>query len=162
MLITKLLPTPIGTMVAIGDEKQLYLLEFADAPKCKQKMRHLQAHEGPATSPLISIENELEQYFTGALQVFETPLYIEGTTFQKNTWQALQNIPYAETASYAGIAHTLGMKSGFRAVAQANGANRFAIAIPCHRVISSDGTLGGYSGGIMRKKWLLAHERLFN
>jgi len=74
-------------------------------------------------------------------------------------WEELQKIPFGETCSYAELAATIGKPSAFRAVANANGANQFAIVIPCHRVINSNGELGGYGGGLPRKKWLIAHER---
>jgi O-6-methylguanine DNA methyltransferase len=82
-----------------------------------------------------------------------------GTPFQRQVWDLLKTIPLGETRSYAELAAALGRPSAVRAVAQANGANPLAIVVPCHRVIGSDGSLTGYGGGLVRKKWLLDHER---
>jgi methylated-DNA-[protein]-cysteine S-methyltransferase len=154
--------TPLGTMLAVGDTKQLYLLEFVDSPKLVQKLKHLcldlATLKTEITSPLESIKRELKQYFEGSLKEFETPLCINGTLFQKEVWEALKKIPYGKTVAYFDIAKSLGKERGFRAVALANARNRFAIVIPCHRVKNKNGALGGYSSGIGRKKWLLAHE----
>jgi O-6-methylguanine DNA methyltransferase len=109
-----------------------------------------------------AIMRELEAYFAGIIQEFKTPLFLFsliGSPFQKRVWEELQKIPRGETRSYAEIAKAIGKPSAFRAVALANGANQIAIVIPCHRVINSNGDLGGYGGGIKRKEWLLKHER---
>lgn len=151
-------------MIAIADEKVLYLLEFAE---CKGLEREIQRLRQRTQSLMIpgetaitqSIANELHQYFKGSLKAFKTPLFLLGSPFQQNVWKALQAIPYGETRSYAEIATAIGKPSACRAVANANGANQIAIVIPCHRVIQSDGGLGGYGGGISRKQWLLDHER---
>jgi AraC family transcriptional regulator of adaptative response/methylated-DNA-[protein]-cysteine methyltransferase len=82
-----------------------------------------------------------------------------GSDFQKNVWRELIKIPPGETKSYADIAKAIKQPSAFRAVARANGANQLAIIIPCHRVINSDGELGGYGGGLTRKAWLINHEK---
>ncbi len=81
-----------------------------------------------------------------------------GTTFQKRVWSELMKIPMGKTSSYADISKNLNNPGAFRAVGSANGANRLAIVVPCHRVIHSSGQLGGYAGGLNRKKWLLTHE----
>ncbi|SEL71514.1 methylated-DNA--[protein]-cysteine S-methyltransferase [Halomonas daqiaonensis] len=102
--------------------------------------------------------NQLAEYFAGTRQAFDLPLAPEGTDFQQRVWQALATIPFGETRCYAEIAEQLRCKGGQRAVGAANGKNPLAIVVPCHRVIGSDGRLTGYSGGIGRKQWLLAHE----
>jgi len=106
-----------------------------------------------------SLHYELNQYFEDKLQSFQTPLTFLGTPFQKQVWEELLKIPAGETRSYSEIAIAIGRPSAFRAVAQANGANQLALIVPCHRVINADGQLGGYGGGLTRKKWLLDHER---
>lgn len=111
------------------------------------------------TKPINSIEKELKIYFEGNLLEFKTPLQLLGSPFQKRVWEALKKIPPGETRSYSDLAIAIGRPSAFRAVAQANGANQLAIIIPCHRVINSNGELGGYAGGLTRKKWLIIHER---
>lgn len=109
-------------------------------------------------SPLDSIKIELFEYFNGQRTEFKTPLHIFGTDFRCRVWDALIKIPYGETRSYSDQAKAIEQPSACRAVANANGANRFAIVIPCHRIINRDGKLGGYAWGLERKAWLLEHE----
>ncbi|MBN2655586.1 MAG: methylated-DNA--[protein]-cysteine S-methyltransferase [Spirochaetales bacterium] len=103
-------------------------------------------------------ERQLEEYFSGKREAFSIPLLTVGTGFQKEVWEALQKIPYGKTESYGGLAAGMGRESAVRAVAGANGANAISIMIPCHRIIASDGSLGGYAGGIPAKKKLLELE----
>jgi O-6-methylguanine DNA methyltransferase len=102
---------------------------------------------------------ELDEYFCGTLKSFETPARPAGTPFQKRVWRLLLKIPYGKTRSYGDLAADLGIPKGPRAVGQANGRNPVALLIPCHRVIAGDGGLGGYSGGIEIKRFLLEWER---
>ena len=102
---------------------------------------------------------ELDEYFCGTLKAFETPARPSGTPFQERVWRQLLKIPYGTTRSYGDLAAELGIPKGPRAVGQANGRNPVALLIPCHRVIASDGGLGGYSGGIEIKRLLLEWER---
>jgi AraC family transcriptional regulator of adaptative response/methylated-DNA-[protein]-cysteine methyltransferase len=158
------LDTPFGPMVAVADEIGLYLLEFVDRRGLEREIERLRLKTKLAIIPgkteaIRLIENELIQYFKGTLQEFKTPLLLLGSPFQKRVWDELKKIPFGETRSYSQIALAISRPSAFRAVAQANGANQIAIVIPCHRVINSNGDLGGYGGGIARKKWLLDHER---
>jgi len=99
---------------------------------------------------------QLEQYFKGELQQFQIPLQQSGTDFQQEVWQALMGIGYAETTSYAKFSEHKPL--AIRAIAAANGKNKLAVVVPCHRVIGSNGKLVGYAGGLWRKKWLLQHE----
>jgi O-6-methylguanine DNA methyltransferase len=92
---------------------------------------------------------------------FRTQLARFGSLFQKLVWDALLAIPLGQTGSYAQLAGAIGRPRAVRAVARANGANPFAIIIPCHRVINADGGLGGYGGGLPRKRWLLEHEQRY-
>jgi AraC family transcriptional regulator of adaptative response/methylated-DNA-[protein]-cysteine methyltransferase len=110
------------------------------------------------TQPIYSIERELSRYFDSKLSEFKTTLGYLGSPFQNRVWEELKKIPFGETRSYAELAKAIGQPSAFRAVAQANGANQLAIVIPCHRVINKSGKLGGYGGGLIRKKWLINHE----
>ncbi|WP_435530080.1 bifunctional transcriptional activator/DNA repair enzyme AdaA [Paenibacillus vini] len=158
------LDTQLGPMVAIADEKELYLLEFVDRRGLEREVERLRIRLKAAiipgqTAPIQSIERELTQFFDGSLTEFKTPLHLMGSPFQKSVWEQLRQIPPGETRSYADIALALGKPTAYRAVAQANGANQLAIVIPCHRVINSDGGLGGYGGGVARKEWLLNHEK---
>jgi AraC family transcriptional regulator, regulatory protein of adaptative response / methylated-DNA-[protein]-cysteine methyltransferase len=151
-------------MLAIADEKALYILEFVERRGLEQEIEQLKnkihAEIIPGnTAPIRSIIKELKAYFAGQLQDFKTPLHILGSHFQQAVWQELIKIPYGETRSYAEQARAINKPTAYRAVANANGANQLAIIIPCHRIINSNGKLGGYGGGIMRKKWLIEHER---
>lgn len=158
------LETQIGPMVAIADEAALYLLEFADRHNLKQQIESLKVTIPPIatskiTAPIESIALELDSYFRGELREFKTSIKLCGTAFQHLVWQELISTPYAETRSYQAQARAIGKDTACRAVARANGANRLSIIVPCHRIISSDGSFGGYSSGIARKKWLIAHEK---
>lgn len=156
--------TPLGPMLTVANEERLYLLEFVDRRGLEKEIQSLRKKTKlpiipGKPHPAIQIEEELKEYFSGKIQEFKTPLLLIGSPFQKRVWEELQKIPRGETRSYAEIAKAIGKPSAFRAVALANGANPFAIVIPCHRVINSNGELGGYGGGIKRKEWLLKHER---
>lgn len=101
---------------------------------------------------------QLAEYFAGIRRVFDLPLAPRGTEFQQLVWAALVGIPYGETRSYGELARQLGRPGAQRAVGAANGRNSIAVVIPCHRVVASDGGLGGYSAGVARKQWLLERE----
>lgn len=101
---------------------------------------------------------QLQQYFDGTREHFDLPLAAKGTSFQKQVWEALVNIPYGKTTSYGEIAKQLGRPKASRAVGAANGANPLAVLVPCHRVIGSNGTLTGYAGGVEIKAGLLELE----
>ena len=115
-----------------------------------------------AETPLVLAEcyNQLDEYFKGKRHEFTFPYQLEGTSFQKMVWNALNEIPYSKTWSYKEIALSIGNEKAVRAVGSANGKNKLSIVIPCHRVIGSNGTLTGYAGGLWRKEWLLHHERV--
>lgn len=158
------LDTPLGPMLAIADEQFLYLLEFVDRRGLEREIERLRIKTQSAiipgvTAPITQIQHELKAYFEGAIKSFETPITLLGSSFQKRVWQELTRIPYGQTRSYADQAKAIEHASAFRAVANANGANQLAIVIPCHRIINSDGKLGGYGGGISRKQWLIDHEK---
>ncbi|WPY01427.1 Bifunctional transcriptional activator/DNA repair enzyme Ada [Candidatus Trichorickettsia mobilis] len=157
------LDTKLGPMIAIADDAGLYLLEFIDRRGLEREVERLRLKTKVAiipgvTDPINSIRLELEFYFDGKLKVFKTPLNLLGSSFQRSVWEELMRIPYGNTRSYMAQAASIGKNRAYRAVANANGANQLAIIIPCHRIINSNGDLGGYGGGITRKKWLLEHE----
>jgi O-6-methylguanine DNA methyltransferase len=102
---------------------------------------------------------EISEYLAGKRSLFEVALDLRGTPFQIEVWSLLREIPYGETRSYAEIARALDRPAALRAVGAANGANPLAIVVPCHRVIASDGRLGGYAGGLALKARLLAMEQ---
>lgn len=141
--------TPLGPLSAIGDEHCLYSLTFGETEEVLDW----------GSASLYAIQEELAAYFQGRLDRFTTPIALHGTPWQRAVWKALQQIPLGETRSYAAIARILGRPSSARAVATACAANPLAIIVPCHRVIHTDGTLGGYRGGIDKKQGLLTHEK---
>jgi methylated-DNA-[protein]-cysteine S-methyltransferase len=114
----------------------------------------------PAAGPLSEVARQLEEYFTGRRRVFDLPIRMEGTEFQRRAWRMLMEIPYGQTRSYGEQAKRIGNPNASRAVGLANGRNPIPIVVPCHRVIGADGSLTGFGGGIERKRWLLAHEGL--
>lgn len=112
------------------------------------------------TKVLVETITQLKEYQVGQRQVFDIPLDLStGTPFQQTVWEALLKIPYGKTISYAQLANHIGQPTACRAVAQANGRNPLSLIIPCHRVIASDGKLGGYTGGIEIKQTLLDIEQ---
>jgi len=156
--------TRLGPMIAISNDDALYLLEFVDRRGLEREVERLRQKTKSAIIPgstevIKSITKELTLYFDGKIRKFNTSIFFLGSDFQNKVWSELKNIPYGKTCSYADLAKSIGKPSAFRAVAQANGTNQFAIVIPCHRVINTNGDLGGYSGGLTRKQWLIDHEK---
>lgn len=102
---------------------------------------------------------QMSEYFAGKRKAFDLPIRLNGTPFQQIVWKGLQQIPYGETLSYAGLARQIGREKAARAVGNANNHNPLMIIIPCHRVVASNGEISGYAGGIARKAWLLEKEK---
>lgn len=157
------LETPLGAMVAGVRNGSLCLLEFADRRALETEIRDLERVYGvpalPGRAPLHgTVQAQLSEYFAGRRERFELPLDYPGSDFQRSVWEALRAIPYGGTRSYGEQAASLGNPMAVRAVARANGQNRIAIVIPCHRVIGADGSLTGYAGGLDRKRFLLELE----
>lgn len=164
LIYGNLLETPIGPMFSLSTEESLYLLEFTDRRGLEKEIETLRKkHNGRIvvgdTKPNQLLKAELALYFSGQLTDFTVPLKLVGSDFQLAVWQALKEIPCGQTRSYSEIAQALGKNQAFRAIGNANGANQLAIIIPCHRVIKTDGQLGGYGGGLERKAYLLALEK---
>lgn len=117
--------------------------------------------EPAAASPLplsnLCVEQMIE-YFNGKRQTFNLPVHQEGTAFQERVWGELLHIPFGKTISYMDLAKRMGDPKAIRAAASTNGKNKICIIVPCHRVVGSNMSLTGYSGGLWRKKWLLNHE----
>ena len=156
--------TPLGPMIAGATEEALCLLEFAERRMLETQLRRIERQLGAVLVPgeteiTRRTAAELESYFAAELRDFTVPLATAGTPFQEDVWRQLRTIPYGETRSYGEQARRIGRPEAVRAVARANGDNRIAIVIPCHRVIGSDGKLTGYGGGLWRKKRLLELER---
>jgi O-6-methylguanine DNA methyltransferase len=154
------LETEIGTLVAIVDNDSLIMLEFAEPERFEPQFAALGVRVSKERVLLHDhIETQLAEYFDGSRKHFDVPLKLIGTDFQKRVWSELLRIPFGETRSYGDLARTLGDPDCVRAVGMANGANRLAIVVPCHRVIGADGSLTGYGGGLWRKKRLLELEQ---
>ena len=155
--------TRFGPMVSVSDSRALYLVEFTDRVRLPRQFQRLRRMHGRAVVPgettvSQSMARQMDEYGSGTRRTFDVALETAGTPFQGGVWAALQTIPYGETWSYAELARAVGNDKAVRAVASANGANGLAIVIPCHRVIASDGGLGGYAGGVERKRQLLELE----
>ncbi len=120
----------------------------------------LQARYEEGESDILDeTRRQLTAYFAGEIKLFDLPLLMVGSEFQKSVWQELLKIPYGKTESYAGLSEKLGDLKAIRAVASANGANAISIIVPCHRILGSDGSLTGYAGGLAAKKKLLRLEK---
>ena len=156
--------TPLGPMAAAATDDGICLLEYTDPHRLEAQVAGLRRRVAPLIVDgdhphLEKLRRQLVDYFAGGLKQFTVPIVAPGTPFEENVWRALQKIPYGQTRSYSEIAKELGSREGQRAVGRANGLNRIAIVIPCHRVVNQDGGLGGYGGGLWRKERLLDLER---
>lgn len=161
-VVTRHLQTPVGEMIAGATDDGICLLEFVHRKTFAAQMARLERcvgapEEGP--HPLLDrLETQLGEYFRGVRRDFDLPLVLAGTPFQERVWRALLQIPCGGTMSYGELARRVGSRGGSRAVGRANGDNRIAIVVPCHRVVRANGSLGGYGGGISRKRKLLDLE----
>ncbi|MEW6248319.1 MAG: methylated-DNA--[protein]-cysteine S-methyltransferase [Nitrospirota bacterium] len=158
------LRSPLGPLVAGATDEGICLLEFTDRRMLEAELAALRKLFDAPVVPgsnqhLDTLRDELARYFARSLQAFSVPLVYPGTAFQRRVWEQLLAIPYGETRSYEQIAVAIGEPKAIRAVGRANGLNRIAILIPCHRVVNKDGELGGYGGGLRRKQYLLDLER---
>ena len=147
-LATAYIESPVGLLEVQCTEGGLRSVNFVE---------ERQFEENPNAYNQLTI-NQLSEYFEGKRTHFDLPFDLEGTDFQKRVWAELLNIPFGKTRSYMEQSKALGDVKAIRAVASANGQNKIAIIIPCHRVIGSDGSLTGFAGGLHRKKWLLEFE----
>lgn len=160
------LSTPLGNMICGSFDDKLVLLEFENEIRIAEQLKQIEAvlnttsklEETPLTQ---QVRLQLEEYFNRKRKDFELPVLLIGSGFQKKVWESLFDIPYGRTTSYQQQAVKYGDIKAIRAVAKANGENRIGIVIPCHRVISSDGSLTGYAGELWRKKALLELEGAF-
>jgi methylated-DNA-[protein]-cysteine S-methyltransferase len=158
--------TPIGELLLVADsEGNLRAVDWSDHEE--RMLRLLRMHYGTTGFALESTANPhglsqaIRGYFAGELTAIDRlPVQTAGTTFQRKVWQALRTIPCGTTLSYGELAQRIGRPAASRAVGLANGSNPIGVVVPCHRVIGADGSLTGYGGGIERKRWLLAHERM--
>jgi AraC family transcriptional regulator of adaptative response/methylated-DNA-[protein]-cysteine methyltransferase len=159
------LRSPLGPLVAGATAGGVCLLEFTDRRMLETQFATVRKLFGSPAIPgsnehLERLREELAGYFAGSLKSFSIPLVYPGTPFQQRVWKELLAIPYGETCSYESLAAAIGEPKAVRAVGRANGQNRIAIVIPCHRVVNKNGELGGYGGGLRRKEFLLELERV--
>ena len=144
--------TPVGTLRLVADATGLRQVRLVGAPDA------VPSGWVRSDDALAFVRAQLAEYFAGTRRAFDLPLAPEGSPFDHATWDALRGIPHGETISYAELARRVGRPGAARAVGGANGRNPLAIVIPCHRVVASDGTLGGYAGGLDMKRLLLSLE----
>lgn len=155
MTVHTTIDSPVGPLLLGANEAGVCLVEF-----------HESRHRVPRSSDWREGESELlerarkqlAEYFAGERRTFDLPLAPQGTEFQRAVWQALADIPYGETISYAQLATRVGKPTASRAVGAANGRNPLPIVLPCHRVIGADGSLTGFGGGLPTKQFLLRLE----
>jgi AraC family transcriptional regulator of adaptative response/methylated-DNA-[protein]-cysteine methyltransferase len=163
-LVATWVESPVGPLVLAARDEGLCLLEFSDPLRLDTQAAALRKQFACALVPgqhphLEQAQEELAQYFAGKRTEFGVPLVYPGSPFQRAVWQELLKIPYGQTRSYEELAVAVGAPGAQRAVGRANGQNRIAIVIPCHRVVNKNGQLGGYGGGLWRKQFLLDLER---
>lgn len=162
-IVTAWLTSPIGPLLVAATNEGICLLEFTDRRAIETQIKTLRHRINRPAIPgknrhIESITAELGRYFEARLEEFKTPIVIAGTPFQEAVWHRLLKIPYGKTLSYDRLARDINNPGAQRAVGRANGDNRVAIVIPCHRVIRADGSLSGYGGGVWRKQFLLDLE----
>jgi AraC family transcriptional regulator of adaptative response/methylated-DNA-[protein]-cysteine methyltransferase len=162
--LASVITSPIGPLVVASTADGVCMLEFADRRRLAGQAAQLTKRLGCPVVPgmnthLERLESELAEYFAGDRTAFTVPLVAPGTDFQETVWRHLRQIPYGQTVSYESVAEAIGRPGAQRAVGRANGDNRIAIVIPCHRVVQKDGKLRGYGGGLWRKQYLLDLER---
>lgn len=162
VVVVATLSTPLGPIVAAATDEGICLLEFTERRMLPTQLAIVERRFGQLVggrhAHLERLQDELDAYFAGRLATFSVPVVAPGSPFEERVWSALRQIPAGETRSYDEIALGLGRPGAARAVGRANGRNRVAILIPCHRVIGADGALTGYGGGLWRKQRLLELE----
>ncbi len=163
-IVAAWIESPFGPLVTGATSDGVCLLEFTDRRKLETQFMTLRKRFGSSIVPgenkhIRLLKKELVQYFEGSRKKFSVPLVYPGSAFQQKVWNELLHIPFGQTVSYEEVARRIGSPRAHRAVGHANGLNRIAIVIPCHRVVNKNGELGGYGGGLWRKRKLLDLEQ---
>ena len=153
-IVYDVVQTPIDRLVVASDGSAIVGVWMANAEPEDARW----ADRRGTDSLLDEARRQLVAYFARRLRAFDVPLAPNGTDFQRRVWNALREIPFGTTISYAALARRVSNAAAVRAVGAANGRNPIPIIVPCHRVIGSDGSLTGFGGGLPRKQWLLRHE----
>jgi len=156
--------SPLGPLVLGAKTEGICLLEFSHPERLPKQLAQLRKVFQCPVVPgqhkyLDQLKAELSDYFAGSLTEFRIPVMLQGTAFQESVWNGLLEITYGQTQSYEGLALAIGQPRASRAVGRANGQNRIAIVVPCHRVVNKNGKMGGYGGGLWRKQYLLELEQ---
>jgi methylated-DNA-[protein]-cysteine S-methyltransferase len=152
--------SPVGTLRLIADDQGLREIWFEREVRPQTVQPNwVHASNSRPPAPIAAARKQLQEYFAGERQQFELSLHPVGTPFQLSVWQQLRLIPYGTTTSYGELARRVGNPAASRAVGAANGRNPLPIVVPCHRVIGSNGSLTGFSGGLPIKQKLLALEQ---
>jgi O-6-methylguanine DNA methyltransferase len=161
-VFTRAIQTPIGPMTLGATERAVVLADFTERPMMPSQLAAIRRRIGPTfegDSPLLErAEIQLREYFAGERRAFDLPLDHPGSSFQERVWTELTRVPYGGTISYRQLAERVGAGAAWRAVGRANGSNRLAVIVPCHRVVATGGGLGGYGGGLPAKRFLLDLE----
>lgn len=151
-------PSPLGNLLIAEEEDAVVYCQWEDS--VDERIIATWEEDKEQQNALLTVAcRQLTEYFAGKRKVFDLPIRLNGTLFQQIVWKGLQQIPYGETLSYADLARQIGRHKAARAVGNANHHNLLMIIIPCHRVVASNGKMGGYAGGIARKAWLLEKEK---
>ncbi len=161
-VMVRRIETPIGPMTIAATDSALVLADFSERPMMAAQQATIRRRFGPMedgdTDLLRETERQLREYFAGARRQFDLPIDAPGSWFQERVWAELRRIPYGQTLSYGELSERTDAGAAWRAVGRANGSNRLAVIIPCHRVIATGGGLGGYGGGLPAKRLLLDLE----
>ncbi len=155
--------TPVGPLSLFVSAKGLHRILWGNEHEIEESLQALQSFKKDEHHPVfLKATKALQEYFSGQRHTFDLPLVLNGTEFQMKAWQALCNIPYGQTLSYAEQAEKVGNRNKARAVGMANHYNPIPIIIPCHRVIGANGQLTGFAGGLELKQYLLTLEKNFS
>ena len=152
-IFMQVMESPLGDLYLYADKSHLTGIAFSEIDS-------LSVDQNNKNPVLQNTEQQLNEYFSGNRQSFDLPIKFEGTDFQQQVWQQLQNIAYGTTQSYQQVAAAIDNPKAVRAVGNANNKNPLVIVVPCHRVIGASGQLVGYGGGLPLKEWLLKHEQV--
>lgn len=157
-LFCGILRAPFGPLTVVAGQRGLRAVHIGEPDTLDDELGAA-VESGPRHATLAVPLAQLREYLAGTRTRFDLRLDLRGTPFQVEVWRSLRKVPYGRTVSYADQARSIGRPNAVRAVGSANGRNPVPVVLPCHRIIASDGTLGGYSGGLQVKEWLLAHEQ---
>lgn len=152
-----IIKTPVGDLMLVANAAELIGLYFCDCDHIPAEKRGWTLD--PKHAVLQQASAQLREYFDGKRTTFTLPLHFAGTSFQERVWQEIARIPYGKTISYSELARRAGKPQAIRAAGTNTGRNPLGIVIPCHRVLAKDGGIGGYAGGLERKRYLLELEQ---